>query len=370
MSNQVRFHPSADRLDEEFGFIDENQDEAAGSDCPDLTLTRLRPALISASAAPAVAALLAGGLLELMSRSRIGVPLDRPNERSLHSQPVPRSGGLAIMAGTLAAFVLLPAPMVLAAPALALACVSLADDWRGLPIALRFLAHALAAAAFVGLALGTLPWWQQLVLVMVVIWMTNLYNFMDGSDGLAGGMTVLGFGFLGLAALLANEVTTALTGFCIAAAALAFLLYNFHPARIFMGDTGSIPLGFMAVALGLLGWHRGLWPLWYPAAVFSPFIVDASATLARRILRGERFWEAHRSHYYQRLVQMGWGHRRTAVAEYVLMLVCGVASLWALGQPLYLQATILLALAALFACLAIAVDAAWRRATKASLETR
>ena len=326
--------------------------------------------MISASAAPAVAALLAGALLELMLRSRIGVPLDRPNERSLHSRPIPRSGGVAIMAGTLAAFVLLPAPMVLAAPVLALACVSLADDWCGLPIAVRFFAHAVAAAAFVWLALGTLPWWLQFALVLVVIWMTNLYNFMDGSDGLAGGMTVIGFGFLGLAAYLADDATLALTGFCIAAATLAFLMYNFHPARIFMGDTGSIPLGFMAAALGFLGWQRGLWPLWYPAAVFSPFIVDASTTLARRVLRGERFWEAHRSHYYQRLVQMGWGHRRTAVAEYVLMLVCGLASLWALGQPLYLQVVILLALAALYACLAVSVDVAWLRAGKASLETR
>ena len=326
--------------------------------------------MISASAAPAVAALLAGGLLELILRRRIGMPLDRPNARSLHSKPVPRSGGLAIMAGTLAAFVLLPAPMVLAAPALALTCVSLVEDWRGLPIAVRFVAHAVAAAAFVWLALGALPWWMQIVLTLAVVWMTNLYNFMDGSDGLAGGMTVLGFGFLGLAALLANDATTALTGFCIAAAALAFLLYNFHPARIFMGDTGSIPLGFMAAALGLLGWQRDLWPLWYPAAVFSPFIVDASATLAKRILRGERFWEAHRIHYYQRLVQMGWGHRRTALAEYALMLVCGGASFWALRQPAYVQVATTLALGALIACLAVSVDVAWRRAGKTSLETR
>ena len=326
--------------------------------------------MISAPAAPAVAALLAGGLLELMLRNRIGAPLDRPNERSLHSKPVPRSGGLAIMAGALTAFVLVPAPMVLAAPALALACVSLAEDWRGLPIAVRFLAHAGAAAAFVWLALGTLPWWMQIALTLAVMWMTNLYNFMDGSDGLAGGMTVLGFGFLGLAALLANDATTALTGFSIAAAALAFLLYNFHPARIFMGDTGSIPLGFMAAALGLLGWQRDLWPLWYPAAVFSPFIVDASATLAKRILRGERFWTAHRIHYYQRLVQMGWGHRSTALAEYALMLVCGVASLWALRQPAYFQAVTAMGLGALIACLAAWVDVAWRRAAKAPLETR
>jgi UDP-GlcNAc:undecaprenyl-phosphate/decaprenyl-phosphate GlcNAc-1-phosphate transferase len=326
--------------------------------------------LISASAAPVVAALLTGGLLELMLRRRIRVPLDRPNERSLHARPIPRSGGVAIMVGTLAAFVLLPAPMVLAGPALALACVSLADDWRGLPIAVRFLAHALAAALFVGLVFGGLAWWMQIVLTLAVMWMTNLYNFMDGSDGLAGGMTVFGFGFLGIAAYLAEDATIALMGFCIACAALAFLVYNFHPARIFMGDAGSIPLGFMAAGIGLLGWQRELWPSWYPAAVFAPFIVDASATLARRMLRGERFWRAHRSHYYQRLVQMGWGHRRTALAEYALMLVCGGMSLWALGQPGFFQAAVTLVLGALFALLAVSIDVAWHRARKASLETR
>ena len=290
------------------------------------------------------------------------MPLDRPNERSLHSNPVPRSGGVAIMTGALAAFVLLPAPVALAAPALGLACVSLADDWRGLPIAVRFLAHAAAAATFVACALDALPWWLQFALALVMIWTTNLYNFMDGSDGLAGGMTAFGFGFLGLAAHLAGDTGLALAGFCVAAAALVFLLYNFHPARIFMGDTGSIPLGFMAAAIGLLGWQRALWPPWYPALVFSPFIVDASLTLAKRMLRGERFWQAHRSHYYQRLVQMGWGHRRTALAEYALMLVCGCAALWAIRQPLYLQAATLFAFAALYSCLAIAVDTAWRRA--------
>lgn len=322
--------------------------------------------MINPFAAPAIAAALAGGLLELMCRGYFALPLDRPNDRSLHSKPVPRSGGLAIMAGTLAAFALVPAPMALAAPALALAGVSLADDWRGLPIAVRLLAHAGAAAGFVGMALHELPWWQQGALVLVVIWMTNLYNFMDGSDGLAGGMSAFGFGFLGLAAYLAGATGLALTGLCVAAASLTFLCYNFHPARIFMGDTGSIPLGFMAAALALLGWQRNLWPLWYPAAVFSPFIIDASITLARRMFCGERFWEAHRSHYYQRLVQMGWGHRRTALAEYALMIVCGAAALWALRQPAYPRALILIAFAALYASLALAVDAAWRRAKQSS----
>ena len=174
----------------------------------------------------------------------------------------------------------------------------------------------------------------------------------------------------GIAAWLGNDTTLALAGFCIAAPALVFLFYNFHPARIFLGDTGSIPLGFMAAALGILGWERGLWPLWYPALVFAPFVADASITLARRMLRGERFWEARRSHYYQSLVQMGWGHRKTAFAEYALMLVCGVAALLAMQQPLYLRAAILLAVAALFASLALWVDTRWRRAGKTSVEAR
>jgi UDP-N-acetylmuramyl pentapeptide phosphotransferase/UDP-N-acetylglucosamine-1-phosphate transferase len=318
--------------------------------------------LISASAAPAVAALVAGGLIALILKGRLGAPLDRPNERSLHSQPVPRSGGLPIMVGVLAAFLLLPAPIAIAVPAFALACVSLVDDWRGLPIAIRLSVHAAAAAAYAWLALGALPWWTQLAAALAVLWMTNLYNFMDGSDGLAGGMTVLGFGFLGFAASPANDAI-ALAAFCIAAAALAFLVFNFHPARIFMGDVGSIPLGFMAAAFGLLGWQRGLWPLWFPAAVFSPFIVDASATLVKRILCGERFWEPHREHYYQRLVRLGWGHRKTALAEYALMLFCGMLSHWALGRPLYLQLIVIMTLATLFVCLAASIDLAWRRAS-------
>jgi UDP-N-acetylmuramyl pentapeptide phosphotransferase/UDP-N-acetylglucosamine-1-phosphate transferase len=94
-------------------------------------------------------------------------------------------------------------------------------------------------------------------------------------------------------------------------AAAVFLKANFHPARIFLGDVGSVPLGFLAGALGALGVYRDLVPVWFPFVVFAPFFVDATVTLLRRMLRGERFWQAHREHYYQRLVQMGWGHRRT-----------------------------------------------------------
>jgi UDP-N-acetylmuramyl pentapeptide phosphotransferase/UDP-N-acetylglucosamine-1-phosphate transferase len=199
------------------------------------------------------------------------------------------------------------------------------------------------------------------VLALATVWVTNLYNFMDGSDGLAGGMALFGFGAYALAAWLADDAVFVLVAASIATAAAAFLIFNFPPAKVFMGDAGSIPLGFLAGALGILGWRIGHWPLWFPVLVFSPFIIDASLTLARRVLRRERFWEAHRSHYYQRLVQLGWGHRNTALAEYALMAACGAIALWALGQPLALQWTAVGGAVAAYLVLALLIDGAWRR---------
>ena len=128
-----------------------------------------------------------------------------------------------------------------------------------------------------------------------------------------------------------------------------------------MGDAGSVPIGFLAAALSLSGWRDGDWPFWFPAAVFAPFIADATLTLLKRMLARERFWEAHNKHYYQRLVRMGWSHRDTALAEYSLMLGCGATALWALRQPVYFQLAAVLGLIALHAALALWVDSAWRR---------
>jgi len=168
---------------------------------------------------------------------------------------------------------------------------------------------------------------EMALLILAVGWITNLYNFMDGSDGLAGGMSVIGFGAYALAAGASPLATVSL---CIAAAAGAFLVFNFHPARIFLGDVGSIPLGFLAGALGLVGWRGDAWPLWFPLLVFAPFIADATVTLARRAARGERVWQAHREHYYQRLVRSRLGHRGTAALAYVAMGLCAAAALWRL----------------------------------------
>ncbi len=297
----------------------------------------------------------------LRSRRAAGLALDHPNERSLHSRPVPRTGGIAIITGMVAAALWLRASPSLLVPAVALAMASYLDDRHALPAAVRLLMHLVAAGVFLWLAAGSSGAALLVVLLLTIAWITNLYNFMDGADGLAGGMAVIGFGTYGLAAWLGGNGEFEMLAWSIAAAAAGFLIFNFPPAKIFMGDVGSIPLGFLAGAFGVAGWQRGLWPLWFPLVVFAPFIVDATATLARRLLRGERVWEAHRQHYYQRLILSGWSHRRTAWSEYGLMLLCSATALAGLQQPPAGQFALTFALALTIAAAMWAVDRRWKR---------
>jgi UDP-N-acetylmuramyl pentapeptide phosphotransferase/UDP-N-acetylglucosamine-1-phosphate transferase len=314
---------------------------------------------------PLAAACATAGLLSWLLRGGRALPLDHPNERSLHERPVPRIGGVAIFAVAVPALLLLQWSPLVALLAAGLAGLSFLDDRSHLPIAVRFGAHAAAAAVFVLFALpGTAPLALP-VLALFVMWMTNLYNFMDGSDGLAGGMALFGFGTYAVGAWLGGDPALAASCATLAACAGAFLAYNFHPARVFLGDAGSVPLGFLAGAMGLAGWHDGLWPLWFPVLAFSPFVVDASLTLARRIVRGEKFWRPHRTHYYQRLVQLGWGHRRTALAEYALMFACGALALGASRAAPGVQAAALGAAAVAYLILAVAIDRAWKSSAHA-----
>jgi UDP-N-acetylmuramyl pentapeptide phosphotransferase/UDP-N-acetylglucosamine-1-phosphate transferase len=315
---------------------------------------------------PLLALLAAAAVLAwLLGPGRARLPMDRPNERSLHQVPVPRSGGLAVVAGVLAACLAdWPSQAVVACCVLALAALSFADDWRGMPIALRFGLHAAAAVAFVGLALPSMALPLQAATAFLIAWSINLYNFMDGSDGLAGGMAVIGFGTYAAAFALAGDASMASLALAVTAAAAVFLKANFHPARIFLGDVGSVPLGFLAGALGAAGIALGHFPAWFPFVVFAPFFADATTTLLRRILRGERFWQAHRQHYYQRLVQMGWGHRRTALAEYLLMAAGAAAALAALWLPPAGQALLLGAWGTALLAAMAAVDRRWQRRTR------
>jgi UDP-N-acetylmuramyl pentapeptide phosphotransferase/UDP-N-acetylglucosamine-1-phosphate transferase len=304
--------------------------------------------------------------------------LDRPNERSLHKIPVPRTGGIAVLAGVLcaAALSLVGVPFGMewawvSAAVLPVAVVSFLDDRGEVRPLYRLAAHILAA---VFLLAGGITWGQidlpgfhwkmpdALAIVstlLFVVWMINLYNFMDGMDGFAGGMAVFGFGSLAAAAWQADPAY-ALLNAIIAASAAGFLVRNFPPARIFLGDLGSATLGLLAAATSLIGAGRGLFPLWVAWLAFSPFILDATWTLLRRLARGERVWQAHRSHYYQRFVLAGWSHRKTLLWSYLLMAACGATAVAALHMTEHDQRWLLSAWATIYVAIGFRVRLAER----------
>jgi len=302
------------------------------------------------------------GALRLLVAKFGRMALDRPNERSLHEQPVPRTGGIALLVGAAVSLAFgvasLWLPIVLAA---GLAVLSFVDDVRGVHTGMRLAAHLVAAGLLVWYLLYPMHPFEMALLALAVAWITNLYNFMDGSDGLAGGMALIGFGAYAVAAMLGGQAALAALNIALAASAGAFLLLNFPPARIFLGDVGSVPLGFLAAALGLAGWRDDIWPLWFPLLVFAPFIGDATLTLLRRLARGERVWHAHREHYYQRLVRMGAGHRGAAFAGYALMLVCALAALYGRGAAPAVQAAAVGAAVIVLVAVAVWIDVRWAR---------
>lgn len=289
--------------------------------------------------------------------------IDIPNARSLHSIPTPRFGGIAIMAGiTIASVTNLMFWWVLLI-AIILTLLSALDDFRGLSPFVRLTGHLACSFAFCFYALPDYPLWQMGLLALCLTWMINLFNFMDGSDGLAGGMGLFGFLAYGICAFLGQK--TALFIFCmsISASCLGFLCFNFAPAKVFMGDAGSVPLGFLSAAIGILGALNGVWEIWLPVAVFSPFIIDATVTLFKRIYRGEKIWLAHKQHYYQRLIQMGMSHKKTALLYYSTMAICGTGAVLAQGNILA-KSIFLLFIAISYLILMTLVDKKWSYLTK------
>jgi UDP-N-acetylmuramyl pentapeptide phosphotransferase/UDP-N-acetylglucosamine-1-phosphate transferase len=312
---------------------------------------------------PIIAASVTFALIAVILSSSLSKKLqDIPNQRSLHTSPIPRIGGVGLMVGLLSGWALIYTVVAwwLLLPMVGLFAISLLDDMHGLAVQKRLPAHLAAAIVLVGGSglLASQGIVIALVVLLLTVWMTNLYNFMDGSDGLAGGMALFGFSAYGIAAFMAHNVVLAVLDFTISAATLGFLYFNFPPARVFMGDAGSIPLGFLVAAMGLWGWQQGCWTVWFPLLVFSPFIADASVTLMKRTLRGAKITDAHREHYYQHAVQLGWGHRKVALAEYVLMLGSGMSALFTLGQKF--PWGILLAWFGIYCALMLLIDAAWK----------
>lgn len=271
--------------------------------------------------------------------------VDRPNERSSHSAPVLRGGGLAVVLVLIPAVAInawlladrtLSAPLLLLAGFCGLATISWRDDRKSLPVAVRLAAQiaavALGFAAMPQLVLvfqGYLPpAADHLVAGLAWVWFINLYNFMDGIDGISGAETAsIGVGLVLVVMAAGLAMPIAGLGAAFAGAACGFLLWNWTPARLFLGDVGSIPLGFIAgFALLCLAANGHL-----VAAVILPlyYLFDATLTLLRRLARGEPVWRAHRSHAYQ-IAASATSHpavvRRIIVLNAVLILLAlGVA---------------------------------------------
>jgi FlaA1/EpsC-like NDP-sugar epimerase/UDP-N-acetylmuramyl pentapeptide phosphotransferase/UDP-N-acetylglucosamine-1-phosphate transferase len=253
--------------------------------------------------------------------------LDHPNARSSHDRPIPRTGGLAVFLATMAGVVSVGSFDRLSYVAFFLGlagitAVGFRDDRRALSPLARFVFQTVLAAFFVGFAGGIerlpLPASADLALgflgkPLAVVWIVavvNFYNFLDGIDGLAGLQAVITG--LGIAAVGFDGLAT-VAGVALAGASLGFLLHNWSPARVFLGDAGSGLMGFAFAALPLLApaESRGAAVVFVATCLFF-FLADAVFTLARRIARGARFYEAHREHLYQRLVVSGLSHATVA----------------------------------------------------------
>jgi UDP-N-acetylmuramyl pentapeptide phosphotransferase/UDP-N-acetylglucosamine-1-phosphate transferase len=172
-------------------------------------------------------------------------------------------------------------------------------------------------------------------------------------------MAVCGFGAYGVALTRAGLRADAC--FALVAATSAFLAVNLPPARVFMGDGGSVGLGFLAAVFGVAGIGAGIWPLWFPLLVFLPFVADATLTVLRRLVRGEHLFEAHRTHYYQRLHRMGCGHRGTLLFYGVLIAGTSTSALFALAVAPGAGGRVLAAWAGAIGALFAGIDYRWRR---------
>jgi len=279
-----------------------------------------------------------------LHRLRARAILDRPNARSSHAVATPRGGGIGILAALLPAWLVIvllgysdTAPLAAIAGALVLALVSWRDDVGGLSPALRLAIQAVAVA--IGMAFlpgaGTvfqdlLPSWLDGVAAgLAWLWFVNAFNFMDGIDGIAGTEAAAigaGVALLALAHLDVVGLGTGLFGAAAAGAALGFLRWNWQPAKLFMGDVGSVPLGYLLGWLLLTVAGAGYWA----AALILPlyFLADASWTLLHRLARGERIWQAHRQHFYQRAAQAGRSHAAIVLRVMAADLVLIAAALW------------------------------------------
>jgi len=265
-------------------------------------------------------ALLAAPLRRWLLRRHM---VDYPEARRSHSAPTPRGGGLACVAALALAWLIWPgawsAWWQLMPAVLFMAAVGWIEDRHQLPLLWRFLAQVATAAALLA-AVGGLAtvavfghaieaWWLWTALAGVaIVWLVNLYNFMDGSDGMAAGQGLWAGLIMAWLFASADQPQSAAFALAVAGAWGGFLVWNRPPARLFMGDVGALTLGATVAGCALAGAASGAISAWVSFMVSAVFVVDATATLLARVRHGEQWYTAHRQHAYQRLLDMGWGH--------------------------------------------------------------
>ncbi len=294
----------------------------------------MRPLLAAAAAVIAAAAL--SPLVLRVVRERV---VDVPNVRSSHDVPTPRGGGLVIFAGVGAGLVVLgdwgaPVTGALLAAAL-LGAIGVAEDLRGIPVWPRLALQVVATAVALPLLLDDWSgagWWLAVFVAGCFLWIvgfTNAFNFMDGINGIAGAQIVVAGAAFATAGAIGDELLLRNLGLVTAAAAIGFLPWNFPRARFFMGDVGSYFAGGWLAGVAVVGLRLGV----SPVAVVAPLVIfggDTALTLLGRVLRGEVWYEPHRSHVYQRLVGAGWSHTTTTLYYAALATAAAGAGLVAL----------------------------------------
>jgi Fuc2NAc and GlcNAc transferase len=323
---------------------------------------------------PVSAALLTWLLTGVVDRyARAHALLDVPNTRSLHQVPTPRGGGLAITIVALGGALMLGLFDQLASDVVAavvggglVAWVGWRDDRAHVAPAIRAAVHGLAAGwavyrlggmphLTVGASRFALGGAGAVLAILAIVWCINLYNFMDGIDGLSGVEGVSVALPAGAMLLSRGEHGLGLFALIVGGASAGFLVWNWSPARIFMGDVGSGFLGFVFGVLTLAAERSGALPGLIVLLLLSVFLVDATLTLARRVAAGERWYSAHRRHAYQRAVQAGHSHRQVAMAVVGMNVVLAALGWWACREPVRLGYLVLGGLA-LVSALYVAVE--------------
>jgi Fuc2NAc and GlcNAc transferase len=267
--------------------------------------------------------------------------LDIPNARSSHSVPTPRGGGLSIIIVLLlsaVASLFLPNAPVPLLVSLVLATVAYAilgwqDDKHDLPASIRFLFQLLIATIFT----AWLAWYGTpeftlsiagiaiiLSSVLWIAWMANLYNFMDGIDGISAVETIILGTTTSYWFAMSGAISIAIICIAVAGAALGFLRWNWSPAKIFMGDVGSLALGAFFAIMAMIGSSSLDIPFSAFLILYAVYLADSGVTLLRRMIKRERWWQAHRCHFYQRAVQSGYSHAQVSLAVMVINLLLAV----------------------------------------------